>query len=156
MKNIIVVILFITFGLLSVAAQATGKSGRLDIIESIESSSNVVVKQDPKLDKLINDYLNDTSDGSGPYTGAGYRVQVFSSNAQKTAKDESLNIERRLRSAFPEYGVYRIYASPFWKVRVGDFRTMEEAQQFRNDLVKSFPELKKETYTVRESKISIQ
>lgn len=156
MRNISVIILFIASCVLSVSAQTIGRSGRLGVIESIESGSKVVVKQDPKLDKLINDYLNDSSDGSTPYAGVGYRVQVFSSNAQKTAKDESLTIERRLRSAFPEYGVYRIYSSPFWKVRIGDFRTMEDAQQFRNEIVKAFPELKRETYTVRENKISIR
>lgn len=42
------------------------------------------------------------------YTGPGYRVQVFSSNDFKTAKSESAEIERQLRSTFPEQGVYRI------------------------------------------------
>ena len=144
------------FGALNAIGQTTSESKRPAVIESIESSSKVVVKQDPKLDKLIDDYLNKKDAPSGPYVGAGYRVQVFSSNAQRTAKDESLNIERRLRSAFPGYGVYRIYASPFWKVRIGDFRSHADAQAFRSELVKAFPELRKETYTVRESKVSIR
>lgn len=144
------------FGALNVIGQNASDSKRPAVIESIESSSKVVVKQDPKLDKLIDDYLNKKDTPLGPYAGAGYRVQVFSSNAQRTAKDESLNIERRLRSAFPGYGVYRIYASPFWKVRIGDFRTHEDAQAFRAELVNAFPELRKETYTVRESKVSIR
>lgn len=144
------------FGALNVIGQNASDSKRPAVIESIESSSKVVVKQDPKLDKLIDDYLNKKDTPSGPYAGTGYRVQVFSSNAQRTAKDESLNIERRLRSVFPGYGVYRIYASPFWKVRIGDFRTHEDAQAFRAELVKAFPELRKETYTVRESKVSIR
>lgn len=144
------------FGALNAIGQTTSESKRPAVIESIESSSKVVVKQDPKLDKLIDDYLNKKDAPSGPYVGAGYRVQVFSSNAQRTAKDESLNIERRLRSAFPGYGVYRIYASPFWKVRIGDFRSHADAQAFRAELVKAFPELRKETYTVRESKVSIR
>ena len=144
------------FGALNLIGQNASDSKRPAVIESIESSSKVVVKQDPKLDKLIDDYLNKKDAPSGPYVGAGYRVQVFSSNAQRTAKDESLNIERRLRSAFPGYGVYRIYASPFWKVRIGDFRTHDDAQALRAELVNAFPELRKETYTVRESKVSIR
>ncbi|HHT22420.1 MAG TPA: SPOR domain-containing protein [Bacteroidales bacterium] len=125
------------------------------VIQNIERNSKVIVKQDPKLDKLINDYI-EKIDESGPYTGPGYRVQVFSSNAQRTAKDEAYTIERRLRSAFPEHGVYRIYASPFWKVRIGDFRTIEDARAFRAELVKLFPEYSRETYTVRENKITIR
>lgn len=141
---------------MNAAAQTSTESKRPLVIESIENTSKVVVKQDPKIDKLLDDYLNKKDDYSGPYTGAGYRVQVFSSNAQRTAKDESLNIERRLRSAYPGYGVYRIYASPFWKVRIGDFRTHADAQAFRAELAKTFPELRRETYTVRESKVTIR
>lgn len=156
MKDIFLIVLICAISLLSVNAQALSGRKRPQVIESIESSSKVVIKQDLKLDKLIEDYLNKKDALSGPYIGAGYRVQVFSSNAQRTAKDESLNIERRLRTAFPNHGVYRIYASPFWKVRIGDFRTHEDAQAFLTELIKLFPELKKDTYTVRESKVTIR
>ncbi len=155
MRNSVFIALFAVIGVFAVSAQ-TNTTKRPDIIESIESTSTIVVKQDPKLDKLIDDYIKKEDVLSGPYSGAGYRVQVFSSNAQRTAKDESLNIERRLRSAFPGYGVYRTYASPFWKVRIGDFRTLEDAQRFRTELIKAFPELRRETYTVRESRVSIR
>lgn len=158
MRNSLFIAMVVLFGATNAFGQNASNSKRPDVIESIESSSKIVVKQDPKLDKLINDYLNkkDVKVLSGPYVGAGYRVQVFSSNAQRTAKNESLNIERRLRSAFPGYGVYRTYASPFWKVRIGDFRTHAEARAFRAELVKVFPELRRETYTVRESRITIR
>lgn len=139
------------------SAQNATKSNRLAVIENIQNNSKVVIHQDPKLDKVINDYINmPVYVESGPYAGSGYRVQVFSSNTQKTAKNEAFSIERKLRSAFPGHGVYCIYASPFWKVRIGDFRSSEEARAFRSELIKSFPELSRETYTVRESKITIQ
>ena len=84
-------------------------------------------------------------------SGAGV-FQQCAKNSQRS----SLCHQRRLRSAFPEHGVYRIYASPFWKVRIGDFRTIEDARAFRAELVKLFPEYSRETYTVRESKITIR
>lgn len=145
------------FGIHFLIAQTPEKSARPAVIENIENNSKVVINQDPKLDKLITDHINRKDESaSGTYTGYGYRVQVFSSNAQKTAKSEAFSIERKLRSAFPGYGVYRIYASPFWKVRIGDFRSLEDAKAFRSDVVKAFPELSRETYTVRESKVSIR
>lgn len=148
------------FGLLFcvalIFAQSSSNSSRPDIIRNIEANSKVVVKQDPKLDKLINDHIEKKEEATGPYTGPGFRVQVFSSNAQRTAKDQAYTIERRLRSAFPGHAVYRTYASPFWKVRIGDFRTLEEARAFRAELVKLFPEYARETYTVRESKVTIR
>jgi septal ring-binding cell division protein DamX len=80
----------------------------------------------------------------------GYRVQVFSSNAQRTAKTEAFKVEKQIKDGFPEYAVYVNYTSPFWKVRVGDFKTMEDAQAFRNELNSTFPQLRSETYIVRE------
>lgn len=144
------------FAAVFLIAQTNKKSSRPDVIENIEANSKVIIKQDPKLDKLINDHVNRKEEVSGPYSGPGYRVQVFSSNAQRTAKDEAYNIERRLRSAFPGYGVYRIYSSPFWKVRIGDFRSLAEARAFRSELIKAFPEYSRETYTVRESKVTVR
>ena len=145
------------FGIHFLIAQTPEKSARPAVIENIENNSKVVINQDPKLDKLITDHINRKDESaSGAYTGYGYRVQVFSSNAQKSAKSEAFSIERKLRSAFPGFGVYRIYASPFWKVRIGDFRTLEDAKAFRSEVVKAFPELSRETYTVRESKVSIR
>ncbi|MFV0392607.1 MAG: SPOR domain-containing protein [Paludibacteraceae bacterium] len=155
MKYFNLTLFFICLFVFVVNSQS-GSTKRPDVIETIESTSKIKVKQDSKLDRLINDYISKEKEPIGPYSGAGYRVQVFSSNAQRTAKDESLRIERQLRSAFPGYGVYRTYSSPFWKVRIGDFRTHDDAQNFRNELTKTFPELRKETYTVRESRVNIR
>jgi len=83
-------------------------------------------------------------------SGAGYRIQVFSSNVQRTAKTEAFNIEKDIRTAFPDLGVYVSYTSPFWKVRVGDFKSSDEAQAFRSELITAFPNLKNAIYTVKD------
>lgn len=83
-------------------------------------------------------------------TGVGYRIQVFSSNVQQTAKSEAFKIEKEIRSAFPELGVYVSYTSPFWKVRVGDFKTTADAQLFRPQLIETFPLLRNAIYIVKE------
>jgi len=80
----------------------------------------------------------------------GYRVQVFSSNAHRTAKDEAFKLEQRLSQVFPDHKVYVTYSSPFWKVRMGDFYTQEAARTFMDELLGTFPSLRKETYTVRD------
>ncbi|MBP1638363.1 MAG: Sporulation protein [Bacteroidetes bacterium] len=143
--------------MLSVVAQNGSNSGTPAIITAIESNdSKVNIHQDSRLDKLINSHITRVIKLTGAYSGPGYRVQVFSSNDFKTAKTESSYIERQLRSTFPEQGVYRIFSSPFWKVRVGDFRTLAEARTFRAELIQAFPNLSREAYTVREGKIKIE
>lgn len=145
-------------------AQSAEKTNRPVIIETIEAGKKVTIKQDARIDKLLIERVEkheDTSDVDEvivpeSYTGPGFRLQVFSSNEQRTAKDDALVVERKLRSSFPGVGVYRVYNSPFWKVRVGDFRSMDEARTFRTNLLKLLPELGREAYTVRENKITIR
>ncbi|MGC3978334.1 MAG: SPOR domain-containing protein [Paludibacteraceae bacterium] len=147
--------IFVISGILS----AQNTTGQISIIESIKSdnsssSSKITLHQDQRIESLIDTYSNRT-DIAAPYSGSGYRVQVFSSNNFETAKSDASNIERRLRNAFPEHEVYVTYASPFWKVRVGNFRTVDDAQKLRDEIIKNFPELRKDCYTVKESKVKI-
>ncbi len=81
-------------------------------------------------------------------TISGFRVQVFSSNRQSTAKAEAFRIKDMVKEKFPDRGVYETYSSPFWKVRVGDFRTREEARDLLTELMKAFPEIRNEMYIV--------
>lgn len=129
------------------------------IVRAIESNnaasdSKVTINQDARIDSRLNAYIN-RIDPTAPYTGPGYRVQVFSSNNFKTAKTDAYNIEKQLKSVFPEQQVYVTYASPFWKVRVGNFRTADEAQKLRSEIINLFPALRKDTYAVRENRVKI-
>jgi hypothetical protein len=113
------------------------------------SGAKVTVILDSAIQNSILDRSKSTrSVKSG--TGVGFRIQVFSSNVQRTAKTEAFNIEKEIRTAFPELGVYVSYTSPSWKVRVGDFKTTEEAQAFRPELIEAFPYLRNAIYTVKD------
>jgi hypothetical protein len=101
-------------------------------------------------DKRIEQLVNNKKISTVTETVSGYRVQVFSSNAQRTAKTEAFRTEKMIKEYFPDQAIYVNYISPFWKVRVGDFKTLEEAQKFRAELIDIFPELKSETYTVKD------
>ena len=79
----------------------------------------------------------------------GYRVQIYSSNQQQTAKTEALDLEERLKDKVSQT-VYVQYLPPFWKVRLGDFRTYDEAKEYKKEFVQMFPELMGETYIVRD------
>ena len=79
----------------------------------------------------------------------GYRVQIYSSNQQQTAKTEALELENRLKDAVSQT-VYVQYLTPFWKVRVGDFRTYDEAKEYKKVFVAQFPDLMGDTYIVRD------
>ena len=79
----------------------------------------------------------------------GYRVQIYSSNQQQVAKGEALDLETNLRDKVNQT-IYVQYLPPFWKVRVGDFRTYDEAKEYKKLFVQQFPELMGDTYIVRD------
>ena len=79
----------------------------------------------------------------------GYRVQVYSSNQQQTAKAEALELETKLKEKVNQT-VYVQYLPPFWKVRLGDFRSYDEAREYKKLFVEQYPELMGDTYIVRD------
>ena len=68
----------------------------------------------------------------------GYRVRIFFDNKQDSrgASEAAMN---RFLSSYPGHGAYRTFASPFFKVTVGDFRTKSEAMHMLQTLRAEFP-----------------
>ena len=79
----------------------------------------------------------------------GYRVQIYSSNRQQTAKMEALELETNLKTEISQT-IYVLYLPPFWKVRLGDFRTYDEAKDYKKEFVQQFPQMIGDTYIVRD------
>ena len=82
---------------------------------------------------------------------SGFRVQVFSSNVPRTAKAEAFDMELAVKEKFDYVDTYITFVSPFWRVRVGDFRTQAEAENMLELLKKAFPETKREFYVVKDN-----
>ena len=90
-----------------------------------------------------------------PAQSSGFRIQVFSDNDYRTAKNNALYKEGLIQQAFPELETYVTFTSPFWRLRVGDFRSYEEAGNALIQLKKEFPQMAREMRVVRD-KIHIQ
>lgn len=69
------------------------------------------------------------------YKLEGYRIQIFSGNKRQPAKDARLRFTRVYRKT----KAHEVYEQPYFKVRVGDFKTKLEALKFKNELNKHFP-----------------
>lgn len=109
--------------------------------------SNVTIHQDSLVQKLL--YEKASGAQAQEVEVAGYRVQIYSSNHQQTAKLEAMRLEKEMQEKL-EIPVYVTYSPPFWKVRIGDFASYEEAQEFKNGFIREFPELLGDTYVVRD------
>ncbi|MCF8424945.1 MAG: SPOR domain-containing protein [Bacteroidia bacterium] len=69
-------------------------------------------------------------------TIAGYRIQLFSGNERINAN----NIKTKFLRLFPEQTAYLLYQQPYFKIRVGDFRSKLEAKLFYNKIKEEFSE----------------
>ncbi|MDE5786408.1 MAG: SPOR domain-containing protein [Duncaniella sp.] len=81
---------------------------------------------------------------------AGFRVQVFSDNNTRTAKNEARAKARQVSARFPHLSTYVKYTSPYWRLKVGDFRSRQEADEVAEQLRKAFPAISKEIRVVRD------
>jgi hypothetical protein len=63
-------------------------------------------------------------------TVPGYRVQIYNGNDRALAQ----KIKTDILQAHPDLPVYLIYETPYFKVRLGDYRDKIEAQKMLHDM----------------------
>ncbi|HEY0273318.1 MAG TPA: SPOR domain-containing protein [Chitinophaga sp.] len=94
---------------------------------------NTPVVKDPRIDAMIRKqiYINTLAIRSQP----GFRVQVVSTNKRAEANE----VKARVMQQFPQYRTYLDYNPPYFKVRVGDFKSRDEASDLRDKLSSVMP-----------------
>lgn len=120
---------------------------------------NIVIYQDEDLKNLIGSNMISSVPSSGTSTvsnqlstssdesdapknfvrAKGYRIQVYSGNDQKVAKNEANSRKGAIQSSFPNMEVTVSYNSPVWRVRAGNFRTQDQAEEALSELKARFP-----------------
>lgn len=100
-----------------------------------------------------NDLETDDNHRASATTG-GYRIQVFSGNNARTAKREASVRAESIGEQFPEHATYVTYEAPYWRTRIGDFKTYEDASAAMAMIKNAFPAFAREMRLVR-SRIKI-
>lgn len=124
----------------------------LGIIGRIDRNPHVMVNQPQKLARRILPVRRPSdvdSDMPSVRTG-GYRVQVFSGNNPRTARAEAHARAAAIGEEFPEWNTYVSFESPYWRLKVGDFRSYEDGNSALSLLKKQFPAYAKEMRLVRD------
>ena len=104
------------------------------------------VETDDAVDEVEQERIVRTKSGKT----VGYRVQVYADNNVRSAKAEARQRERALGQAFPAYETYVTYASSYWRLRVGDFRSQYDAEKAAAEIRKAFPRYAREVRVVRD------
>ena len=120
-------------GLLLIAcfAFAAFASAQNNIVRSLERNvpwqGNVTIHQDARIEALIGQEYIPNGTENRVLKSQGFRVQVYAGNNSRVARNEANNMANKVKEEFPELPVYAYFQPPRWLCRVGDFRSIEEA-----------------------------
>lgn len=114
----------------------------------IDDMPNAVVHQDSSITRLMLEKYSGTQREA--MRKVGFRVQVYSSNDPQVAKNEAFLLQQELLPSV-NVEVYVLSDPPFWKVRLGDFKTRDEAKKYKDVINELFPELYGSTYVVTDT-----
>ena len=95
----------------------------------------VVVRQTPAIRSALNKQVS--ANASKNYNG--FRIRLYFASS-RTAREESAAVIRRFNTMYPYIQAYRTYASPNFKVTVGNFRSRLDAEAFLRTIVGDFPD----------------
>jgi hypothetical protein len=108
------------------------------IAQGAMAGDSIIIKKDPRFDVLSikqaqANQRNAMMLPNGLYKG--FRIQVTST----PKRDDAFNLRTDLVAKFPGEKTYVIFQSPNFKVRIGNFLKKEEADKFKTELNKIFP-----------------
>lgn len=103
------------------------------------ANDSVVVKKDARLDVLTaRQVLMNKRMAMMTVNGLykGYRIQVISTSS----RDDAFKMRADLMTRFPDQKTYVVFRSPNFKVRIGNFIKKEEAEKYKAQLNKIYPQ----------------
>ena len=139
---ILAVALLLAVPAMAQEADSTAVPSRLPIFEELEPQ--VEVHQSESVNRLLVSRSLGV-DRTYETVKNGYRIQIYSSNDAKNAARESSDIAEKVRNLNLGIDIYRTYHAPFWRVRLGNYRTQADAnevlEELKDVIAKQAPEL---------------
>lgn len=120
----------------------------VNIVAAINGSGNIYIEQNEALTRRLCRKAateqtatghNTSKEATVVATRNGYRVQVFDDNNPGTARGRAEACRARVAAMFPHWRAYVTFNSPYWQVRVGDFKRRGEAESALAQIRESMP-----------------
>ena len=114
-------------------------SAQNNIVKSLEATipgqGKVTIHQDARITSLLGSgYISSDTGEKRVIKSNGYRVQLYAGNNTRQAKSEAHEMGELVRKLFPQLTIYTTFNPPRWLCRVGDFRSIEEADAMMRQL----------------------
>lgn len=102
-----------------------------------DSTSSIVIHKDPRLDVLVKKQaqINEATTRDTRRNIAGYRLQVINTSDRNAA----IAAKTKVYQLYPELKAYLLYQAPYFRLRVGNFKDKDEAEDYFKALSKEFP-----------------
>ena len=98
------------------------------------AKGNVEIVQDERISQLTDQYRKKSI--NNPEV-EGYRVQIYFDSGNNS-KNKAASIKTNFEALYPGVKSYLSYKEPYYRVRVGDFRTLTEAVGFQKKISADF------------------
>lgn len=100
-------------------------------------TNSIVVHKDPRIDMLIKkqSQINEETTRDARKAGKGFRLLVVNT----TKRDDAISAKAKVYTYFPELKAYLLYQSPYYKVKVGNFKERKEAEDYQAKMKRYFP-----------------
>jgi hypothetical protein len=133
MYKLLLIILLLTARM---AVAQTPDSGIAMIFHPADSSTVTVLK-DPRIDQLVRKQIeiNEATTRDSRRYVQGWRIQVINS----PDRSKVFAAKATMLQEFPDWKAYLLYSSPNYKLRVGNFKTQEEAEDAVKQISRIFP-----------------
>ena len=114
----------------TVAQETTRVMGYADIFakegEDPFKYGRVEITEDIQIQNLLQKHIRLNPE---VYVLKGYRIQIYF-NSGYNAREEALRIKSEFEVLYPQIPTYLTHQTPFFKIRVGNFRTRVDALRF--------------------------
>jgi len=102
-----------------------------------DSTSSIVIHKDPRVDLLVKKQtqINEITTRDARRNIAGYRIQVINTSDRNAA----ISAKTKIYQLYPELKAYLLYQAPYFRLRVGNFKDKEDAEDYRKSLSREFP-----------------
>ncbi len=110
-------------------------SGNLMAQVLAPASGEVEVVQDIKIEQMSEMYRKMSLNNPAV---DGYRVQIFFDSGSNS-KNKATSIKSDFEVTYPGVKSYLTYKEPYYRVRVGNFRTLIEAVGFQKKIAVDYP-----------------
>ena len=132
-------IFFIIFNLvvITVFSQPVTKNiFDIGIFSKSNKGGTVIINQDERLETIVLNHIK----ANKTRTVWGWRVQIYFSAGQ-SARYRAESIKKRFLKEYPDIRAYIIYEAPFFKVRIGNYKTKFEAAKMKLQLQNSYEKI---------------